>query len=108
MPGETLQHLRLFQPMLEKLGRQFDKIARHIGAGKAREAHLAEQAMQGMAHLMEQGHGIVEGQQAGIGFVEIGIVDDDGQDIVVAVPPSRCWSRKLDIQAPPCLPGRAK
>ena len=40
MAGETLQHLRLFQPMFIELRRQFDEIARHIGAGQAREAHL--------------------------------------------------------------------
>ena len=68
MAGETLQHRGLFQPMFVELRRQFDEIARHIGAGQARIAHLAEQAVQGMAEFMEQGHGIVEGQQAGIGF----------------------------------------
>ena len=40
--------------------------------------------MQPVAHLMEQGHGIVEGQQAGLAFAEIGVVDDDGQDFLLA------------------------
>ena len=39
--------------------------------------------MQRMAHFMEQGHRLVERQQAGIAFAEIGIVGDDGNDIIV-------------------------
>ena len=83
MAGEALQHCGFFQPMFIKLGRQFDEIARHIGAGEAREAHTAEQAVQRMAHFMEQGHRVVKRQQAGIAFAEVGIVDDDGQNFAL-------------------------
>jgi hypothetical protein len=39
--------------------------------------------MQGMAHFMEQGHRVVERQQARIAFAEIGIVGDDGENVSI-------------------------
>ena len=68
MAGKAGQDFRFFQPVLEQLRRQLDKIARHIGARQAREAHLAEQPVQGMAEFVEHRHRLVEGQQAGLGF----------------------------------------
>ena len=68
MPGKARQHLRLFQPMFEELRRQFDKVARHIGARQARVSHLGQQAVQGMAEFVEHGARVVEGQQRGIGL----------------------------------------
>src|ERR1700722_14764341 len=44
---------------------------------------MAEQAMQGMAHLMEQRHRIVKRKQTRVALVKIGIVDDDGKNLSV-------------------------
>ena len=65
MAREALAALRgSLQPMFEELRRQFDEIARHIGAGQARDTHLRQQAVQGMAEFVEQGARVVEGEQA--------------------------------------------
>ena len=90
MAGETRQHLRLFQPMFVKLRRQFDKIARHIGARQAREAHLATTGHAGHGRIHETGCGRRRSDSsAGIGFDEIAIVDDQRQDVAVQRSPGR-------------------
>ncbi len=88
MNGEAFQHCRLLQPMLEDLRRKLDKILRHIGAGKPREAHLRQHAVQRVAEFVEQRLGFVEAQKrglAGSGFGEIAIVDDERRDGLVDI-----------------------
>ncbi len=59
-----LQNLRHFQPVLVKLRRQFDEVARHRGAGEQRIGHVRQQAMQAVAEFVKQSAGVVEGQQS--------------------------------------------
>src|SRR5438094_996819 len=48
MPGIAAQRVRHFEPVLEDLRREFDKIAPHRRAGLRRVAHARQQAVQPM------------------------------------------------------------
>ena len=61
--GELAQHLRLLEPVLVELRRQFDPVGQHAGAGHGRIGDVGEQAVQPVAHLVEQRAGVLERQQ---------------------------------------------
>ena len=69
--GELAQHLRLLEPVLVELRRQLDPVGQHAGAGDGRIGDVGEQAMQPVAHLVEQGAGVLERQQRRVALVEV-------------------------------------
>ena len=63
VPGVVLQHLRPEDPHLVDLAGVLDEIARHVGAGQPRVGDLGEQAVQGVAELVEQRADLVQLEQ---------------------------------------------
>jgi hypothetical protein len=59
-PREAREHLRPLQPVLVKLRRQFDEIARHIGSPQQREGDIGEQPVQRVTEFVEERLRIVE------------------------------------------------
>ena len=84
MQREAPQHVRLLEPMLVELRRQFDEIGIDAGARDHRIGHVRQDAVQRVAEFVEQRARVVEGQQRGfaVGALgEIHHVDDQRADI---------------------------
>jgi hypothetical protein len=62
VPGELLQHLRLFLPVLVKLRGQLDEIGEHGCARQRRISHVRKHAVQAVAEFVEQRARIVRRQ----------------------------------------------
>ena len=82
MPRMGLQCLRQAQPMFHDLGWEFDKIAKHCGAGLGRIVRAAHEPMQRMAEFMKQRARLIKGKQRGRGARQVVIVDDDGRGAI--------------------------
>ena len=70
--------------MLVELGGQLDEIGGDAGAGDHRIGDVRQQPVQAVAELVEQGAGIVEGEQrrrAAAGLGEVHHVDDERPDV---------------------------
>ena len=81
---EAAQHLRLLQPVLVKLRRQFDEIGGDIGAGNFRIGDARQQAVQRVAEFVEQRARILEAEQRRLavgGLGKIADIDDERRDI---------------------------
>lgn len=79
--GVVGQDLGPDRPHLVDLRGVFDEVARDGGPGEEGVVDVREQAVQGMAELVEEGVDLVEGQQrrlAGTGPGDVEVVDDDG------------------------------
>ena len=63
MAGVFFQHLGHLQPVLVKLARQFDEVARHRCAGNERIGHIRQHLVQRMAEFVEQRARVVIAQQ---------------------------------------------
>ena len=72
--GVVGQDRRPGRPHLVDLRRVFDEVARHRGAGELRVLHVREQAVQGMAELMEHGGDFVEAHQGRLAVGRLGDV----------------------------------
>ena len=84
MPRETPQNVRLFEPMLVELRRQFDEVGGDVGAGNPRIGNRREEAVQRMTELVEQSARVVEAEQRRLavgGLGEIADIDDERADI---------------------------
>ena len=107
MAGKAPQHLRLLQPVLVELRRQFDEIGGDAGAGNHRIGDVRQQAVQPVAEFVEQRAGVVEAEQRRLAVGALGEV----QTLTTSgrmSPASFSWSRSDVIQAPLRLEGRAK
>ena len=80
---ELAQHLRLLEPVLVELRRQLDPVGQHAGAGHRRIGDVGQQAVQAVAHLVEQRAGVLERQQRRLALVEVHHVEDDRADVAV-------------------------
>ncbi len=76
------------KPVLEKLRRQFDEIARHRRARNRRIGHVREQPVQPVAELMKQRARIVERQQRRFAVAALGEIHDVDDDRALAL--ARC------------------
>ena len=56
-----------FEPVLVELARELDEIARHVGAGDQRIGDVGEEAVEGVAELVEQRARVVEAERASAG-----------------------------------------
>ena len=65
MQREAAQNLRLLEPVLIELRGKLDEVAADIGARDHRVGDVGQQAVQGVAELMEQRSGIVEDRSVG-------------------------------------------
>ena len=61
--GEALEVLRLVAPVFHYLRRQFDEVAGDVGACQGLIAALGEDAVEGVAELVEEGGELVVGEQ---------------------------------------------
>ena len=89
MDGEPAQHLGLLEPVLVELRGQLYEIGGDAGAGEQRIGDVRQQAVEGMAELMEEGAGVVEGEQRRLALRRLGEVhdiDDDRPDIAAIEP----------------------
>jgi hypothetical protein len=75
------QDVGLRQPMLEQLGRQLDEIGGDTRPGEQRISDVRQEPVQGVAEFVEEGAGVVEAQEGGLGLREIHHVDDDRPDV---------------------------
>jgi hypothetical protein len=88
MHGIALQDSGHRQPVLIKLRRQLDEIARNTGAGNGRVGNIRQHAVQRVAEFVEQRARVVERQQRRLAFRRLGEVADiidDWQFAVAAV-----------------------
>src|SRR5690606_41689631 len=67
---------RVRRQLLVDLRRELDEVARHVGARQRRGARGREEAVQGVAELVEGGDDVVEGQQRRLVFGGVGEVAD--------------------------------
>ena len=85
VPGEAAQDVRLLEPVLVKLRRQFDEIGGDVGAGNGRIGDRREQPVQRVAELVEQSARVIEAEQRRLARRRLGeIADIDDQRTNVA------------------------
>ena len=80
------ENLRLEAPVLEHLRRRLDEVARDRRPVEPRETRLAEQPVEDVAHLVEEGHDVVVPHQRGLRGRRLREVRDHRRERVRACP----------------------
>ncbi len=77
VPGVTGQDVGVPGPHLVDLGGELDEVPRDRGAGEARVGHVREQAVQGVAELVERSVDLGRAEQRGLPVGRTGHVEAD-------------------------------
>src|SRR5438128_2315989 len=80
MPREEIERFLLPRPLLEHLRRRLDEVTRDARAREGRELRLAEQVMDDVTELVEEGDRVLVAHERGRGAARLRKVALDGAD----------------------------
>ena len=103
VPREQVQRLALPAPVLHDLAGQLDEIPRHVGAGQRADFHAAQQVVQQVAELVEDGLHFAMRQQRGLAAHRRRQVAADQAQVRAEAVRRRTAGDQASIHAPPRL-----
>jgi len=107
--GEQVERLAIPAEIFHDLRGQFDEIPGDVGAGKRFDGHIAEQAVEEVAELVENRFDFRVGQQGGLASVKLSVpLNENGCPIpTVPSPPAAPAASSPTTRHPTPPPGKA-